>query len=250
LAVFVDRKWLCEISLVHVADVACGVGNLFHNKGAVSAFLKLNNNKTLLFTSAHLAAHLSKVKERNENYWKIVDGIVEDCPRRLFYKMDCSGDDVTDWVDFAFFAGDLNYRIDLPRELVEHCVQLHFYHTNTNSLNADHDSSRWKLLMNDQLINVIRKDEAFCGFQEGEINFPPTFKYDKHTQNYDTSAKQRVPAWTDRILFKFNNNNSNHDTNDGNHVQVLEYRDVPSANQSDHRPVIAKFRIPLGLHHL
>lgn len=38
-------------------------------------------------------------------------------------------------------------------------------------------------------------------FMEGPINFPPTFKYDKNCNVYDTSKKMRVPSYTDRILY-------------------------------------------------
>ena len=39
-------------------------------------------------------------------------------------------------------------------------------------------------------------------FKEGPVTFLPTYKYDRGTHNFDTSRKQRVPAWTDRILYK------------------------------------------------
>ena len=29
--------------------------------------------------------------------------------------------------------------------------------------------------------------------------FKPTFKFDKDSDAYDTSAKQRVPSWCDRV---------------------------------------------------
>ena len=44
--------------------------------------------------------------------------------------------------------------------------------------------------------------EVFQEFDEGVITFAPTFKYDPGTDNYDSSSKQRVPSYTDRILFR------------------------------------------------
>lgn len=43
---------------------------------------------------------------------------------------------------------------------------------------------------------------VFRGFQEGPLTFAPTYKYDPGTEMFDSSAKQRTPSYTDRILFK------------------------------------------------
>ena len=46
---------------------------------------------------------------------------------------------------------------------------------------------------------------AFVHLQEAPISFRPTYKFDKHSAeplDYDSSEKRRVPAWTDRILFR------------------------------------------------
>ncbi len=92
---------------------------------------------------------------------------------------------------------------------------------------------RLSLLRHDQLLRTMSERQAFSGLAEGEISFPPTFKFDKGSKDYDTSHKQRIPAWTDRILFKPND------------VQVIEYDCVREAVHSDHRPVYASLMLSL-----
>ena len=48
---------------------------------------------------------------------------------------------------------------------------------------------------------VISSIKAFHGFVEGELNFAPTYKYDSFSDDYDTSDKGRIPAWTDRVMW-------------------------------------------------
>jgi hypothetical protein len=54
--------------------------------------------------------------------------------------------------------------------------------------------------------------------------FAPTYKYDPGTNIYDTSEKNRVPSWTDRIFFR------------GEEVKGLRY-DRSEVDLSDHKPV-------------
>ena len=75
----------------------------------------------------------------------------------------------------------------------------------------------------------MRKKEAFHGFTEGPLNFRPTYKYKKGTDEYD-SSKKHIPSWTDRILYKEDNN------------KLLLYAAVRELNGSDHKPVMASFR--------
>ena len=42
----------------------------------------------------------------------------------------------------------------------------------------------------------------FRAFIEGKIAFAPTYKYDLFSDDYDTSEKMRIPAWTDRVLWR------------------------------------------------
>jgi hypothetical protein len=43
---------------------------------------------------------------------------------------------------------------------------------------------------------------AFEGYEEGPLLFRPTYRYDVGTDNYDTSEKSRIPAWTGDHNFK------------------------------------------------
>ena len=64
---------------------------------------------------------------------------------------------------------------------------------------------------------------------ENAINFLPTYKYIKGYDYYDLT--KRIPAWTDRILYKKSNN-----------VKCIKY-DKINIKISDHRPVYALFEI-------
>uniref|UniRef100_K7DZU0 Uncharacterized protein n=1 Tax=Monodelphis domestica TaxID=13616 RepID=K7DZU0_MONDO len=83
------------------------------------------------------------------------------------------------------------------------------------------------------------------GFQEGPLTFAPTFKFDVGTNYYDTSAKKRKPAWTDRILWKIKapgvgpspSGRESHRV----HVTQHSYRSHMEYTVSDHKPVAAVF---------
>lgn len=64
---------------------------------------------------------------------------------------------------------------------------------------------------------------VFTGYSEGPLLFRPTYKYDYGSDNYDSSEKMRIPAWTDRILFK------------GNALDLSLYSRA-ELKSSDHRP--------------
>lgn len=93
-------------------------------------------------------------------------------------------------------------------------------------------------LSQDQLTRQINRGKAFVGYQEAPIKFLPSFKYDKHSDRFDSSPKRRAPAWTDRILYSIYNST----VSDPVGFEVEEYNCVDSRH-SDHRPVYAKFKI-------
>ncbi|KAG7356475.1 hypothetical protein IV203_001161 [Nitzschia inconspicua] len=237
---FAKRSILKEIEDVAIADVTCGIGNVFHNKGAIAAFLTMRARNDplespsrrkskyvrLAFVTAHMAAHVKNSEARDADFWRISSELESAAPEGFLSKGPQKvkpGSSFFDSIDRVFFCGDLNYRLDLPRELTEFSI-VHGVQNDERSLSD--------LFRYDQLIRSMTEGRAFPGFVEGRIAFAPTFKFDKETNMYDTSHKQRIPAWTDRILFRPSSG-----------IRVKEYSSVPSAQHSDHRPVCGSFRV-------
>ena len=107
-----------------------------------------------------------------------------------------------------------------------------------------------ELLEKDQLRYQMAEKRVFQGFQEGEIDFLPTFKViAPEPVHLDTPIQvlraretmydpKRLPAWCDRILWKsvFSSKKAN----------ILSYYSAPEIASSDHKPVAALFRVPTG----
>ena len=149
------------------------------DKGAVSIRFDIYGIN-MIIVCAHLSAHLHENRERISDFWDIVS-------HQKFRDPDV--DKILDH-DFIFWMGDLNFRIkDVPKHVIEEAV-------------AQGDAV--SLLEKDQLKSTIVDSGIFDEFEEGDITFDPTFKFDLNTHQYDTSKKQRKPAWTDRVLFKSN----------------------------------------------
>jgi hypothetical protein len=252
---FCKRSILDDVEYASVADVTCGIGNVFHNKGAIGAFVQIkakngksnsNGNKEddvkrdpslrMLFVSAHMAAHVKNVDARDADYWRIVTELESLAPPHFIHRRKGHHEHVSpliESVDRVFFCGDLNYRLDIAREEAEHVLrEMDQLSGSTRSKNVERvQDLRSSLLRHDQLLNSMAERRAFVGLSEGRITFMPTFKFDKGSQEYDTSSKQRIPAWTDRVLFKPAG------------TRLLQYASVPDASHSDHRPVHATFRV-------
>lgn len=89
--------------------------------------------------------------------------------------------------DVVIILGDLNYRVDKPyRDAVALC--------------ADREVD--ELLEDDQLRKEMRHPlTPWKGFVDLRPTFLPTYRFDLGTSVYDTSPKQRIPAFTDRVLY-------------------------------------------------
>ncbi|KAF9581982.1 inositol polyphosphate 5-phosphatase [Lunasporangiospora selenospora] len=74
--------------------------------------------------------------------------------------------DITQQFDYTFWAGDLNYRVDLSRTDAEGCLKRGDLET---------------MLTHDQLLQQRAAGAVFDGFHEAPITFPPTYKFDPLT---------------------------------------------------------------------
>ncbi|KAI3639961.1 hypothetical protein MIR68_002002 [Amoeboaphelidium protococcarum] len=206
LSVFVKSCHLQNIRNVHGAVKKTGMAGLAGNKGGIGIRMDFYDT-SLCFVCAHLAAGHSNYADRNADYKTINDGMV--------FKQ---GSKILD-NEAVFWLGDFNYRIDSANDEVRGRIN-----------KGDHLS----LLALDQLGIQMRLGGAFQGFQEGKITFPPTYRFDVGTNDYDTSEKARIPAWTDRVLFK------------GQGVKLLSYGRA-ELTSSDHKPVKAMMQVELKI---
>jgi len=83
-------------------------------------------------------------------------------------------------------------------------------------------------------MQVRRDGDAFKDYEEGDLSFWPTYKYDTWSDEYDTSKKKRIPSWTDRVLWRCQRSDM---------IRLLRYDRAGSIKSSDHRPVFAHFTV-------
>lgn len=96
----------------------------------------------------------------------------------------------------------------------------------------------WETLLSaDQLKVEHAAGNVFQGFQEGPIAFAPTYKYDLFSDDYDTSEKCRVPAWTDRVLWRRRQLQKHNPP--GWSAGQCHWYGRAELKQSDHRPILA-----------
>ncbi|PVU87123.1 hypothetical protein BB559_006220 [Furculomyces boomerangus] len=150
------------------------------------------------------------------------------------------GGDGSSMLDYpgCVFGGDLNYRLDrinqiraidmiqqgkldqlllndqLSQQLdchikpipISQTFNLPISETNVHPSSSYSSTSNPSSFVTDSAMFLRDKNQnvpfALSSFSEAIVSFPPTYKFDVGTNDYDTSEKRRVPAWCDRILFR------------------------------------------------
>ena len=151
LVVFTHRRHATKITGVETSFLPTGVLGVGTNKGAVALAFCLRGVR-LCVVNAHLAAHQDKLLQRNKSVQEITRYMrLGVAPLELPLQF------------HTIWCGDLNYRIDAPRNEVLRLVGGEQWH---------------RLYERDQLAQELAAERVLFGFNEARIAFPPTYKYE------------------------------------------------------------------------
>ncbi|KAM8903969.1 inositol polyphosphate 5-phosphatase K-like isoform 2-T2 [Spinachia spinachia] len=177
LLVFSKLKHVPFIRDIQTTYTRTGFFGYWGNKGGVSARLSFYGHM-LCFLNCHLAAHMDFASQRVDELEYIVGAQTFHCqkaPKIEDHRL-------------MFWFGDLNFRIqDHGMHFVRSCIK---------------DQNYDLLWSKDQLTMMKNREQILQQFDEGPLDFPPTYKFDLKSDTYDSSGKKRKPAWTDRILWR------------------------------------------------
>lgn len=224
LIVFCREGFKGALSSVSDASVKTGLGGLHGNKGGL-VWRTFIYDCPVAFVACHLAAGQAAISERNNDAATILrtSTLTEATTSRKDPFAFATGNGGTRLFDRSaiFIAGDLNYRIEMDRSDCLHQIS----EGNLAILNEK-----------DQLNSQMNRKELLLSyFHEGQVKFPPTYKYDRGTiDRFDSSEKARVPAWCDRILFYSKKSDL---------IRSGRYESIPEATLSDHKPIYSVFEL-------
>ncbi|CAN1354637.1 Type IV inositol polyphosphate 5-phosphatase 9, partial [Linum perenne] len=210
ITVWIREKLLSQVTHTAVSSVGCGLMGRLGNKGSVSVRFFVEKT-SFCFVCSHLA---SGGKEGDERYRNADAGEIMS---RTNFRRPRTG------------AGNL------PRKILHH--EIYLPETTTRFLVQKGD---WNVLLKkDQLKAELRKGRVFDGWNEGSIQFAPTYKYCPNSGVYygfdsfsqhcrPKPSKGRAPAWCDRIIWF------------GEGLKQSQYERGEN-KLSDHRPIRAIF---------
>lgn len=210
-----------RISHVFSDSVKTGIANTLGNKGAVGVSFMFNGT-SFGFVNSHLTSGSEKKLRRNQNYISILRFLnLGDKKLNPF--------DITHRFTHLFWLGDLNYRVEFQPTEAEYMV--------TKIKQQQYQ----ELLSKDQLSMERNDGKVFLHFDEEEITFAPTYRFERdtrekyaYTKAKATGTKYNLPSWCDRVLRK---------SYPLVHVACQAYGCTNDIMTSDHSPVFASFEV-------
>ncbi|KAI3389660.1 hypothetical protein SNEBB_001373 [Seison nebaliae] len=270
-----EWKSCIDVQSSYISQVRTGIMNQLGNKGSIAISLEIDNLK-YCFINTHMAAHVEMVSRRNEDAKNILQQTkfpIESSDHNLIRTLT-----LTDFDLIFFFGDlnyrlephrllERKSIINLLEKsyLMNNCsIQLQlsiaFLFQSYDQLNIERRERKLLSGFREEfpLINLTNYDENYIRKKLRKTNkhldklvnnqlkemddmkiFLPTYRYNKSTVcKFDTSEKQRIPAWTDRILYK-----TSHRFNRKFRISVLKYSSIQEIIISDHKPVFAIFNL-------
>ncbi|XP_042458666.1 type IV inositol polyphosphate 5-phosphatase 7-like [Zingiber officinale] len=178
-----------SIQNLKVSCVGRGLMGYLGNKGSISISMTLQRT-SFCFVCSHLTSGEKEGDQRRRNL-----DVLEILRKTRFPRIhsicnEKSPETILEH-DRVIWLGDLNYRIALSYQSAKALVEM----------------CNWRsLLEKDQLRIAQRRGHVFDEWKEGNISFPPTYKYSNNSDRYTSDGichkeKRRTPAWCDRILW-------------------------------------------------
>lgn len=226
IVVYVLQIHAGQVSRISLSSASCGLMGIIGNKGAVGIRFKIYNDY-VCFVNCHLAAHPNQVFRRNQDLADLHKRLIfpvnkikisksanhrHESLTDTYWNLSKKGSAGVEDCDVLIWLGDFNYRVEMESELARVFVKHGQY---------------FPVFKNDQM--TLQKEsgqEHLIRYKEAEINFAPSYSFDPGTDNYDTSEKQRVPSWCDRIIWRL-----------GDRVEAVYYDCLFEFKSSDHKPV-------------
>lgn len=167
IAVLMKRELIWYCSVPESDTVTVRVFKQIRTKGAVALSFTMFGT-SFVFIGSHFKSDEGNGKARVSDYNTInktlklpravVDNPLQQTPPLASLRFDC-----------VFWAGDLNFRINKDRESVIKMIK---------SVQLKDHPNYEPLLEHEELTRGMANGEIFEDFQEGQINFPPTYKFD------------------------------------------------------------------------
>ncbi|KAF9624009.1 hypothetical protein IFM89_007707 [Coptis chinensis] len=287
VSVWVRKNLKPHVGDVDAGAVPCGFGRAIGNKGAVGLRMRVYD-RIICFLNCHFAAHLEAVNRRNADFDHVYRTMVFSRPstqanaaagmmRYLFLSCSLACSAYIFWLVHYFglpfvlsVAAGVSSAVQMIRgvnvhaedgkpELSEADMVVFLGDFNYRLHSISYDEARdfvsqrcfdW-LWERDQLRAEMKDGKVFQGMREGQIMFPPTYKFERHQvglAGYDSGEKKRIPAWCDRIIYRDNRSASSSVCNLDCPVvsSISQYEACMDVTDSDHKPVRCIFSVDIA----
>eukprot|EP00826_Nyctotherus_ovalis_P035986 TRINITY_DN3144_c0_g4_i1.p2 TRINITY_DN3144_c0_g4~~TRINITY_DN3144_c0_g4_i1.p2 ORF type:complete len:261 (+),score=86.73 TRINITY_DN3144_c0_g4_i1:1169-1951(+) len=187
-------------------EIRFGFNGVLGNKGGLMLHIVFGNTP-LCFFNCHLSHGDKDLLERVEQLQKLRQFTVKAEGKEIPLMQQPR----------LFIVGDLNFRLSLSNEECRKLIE---------------EKNLKELLKHDELWMSCKEEVE--GLKEEEITFMPTYKYNEGTSDYDTSEKNRAPAWCDRILWK-----------QSEEITCRAYSSCMQISSSDHKPLYGIYGVKI-----